>query len=174
MRTLLLTAVLATTGCGTPEPEPARTSRPRAPASSAAARPDSELTSYLAWHRDWKLLANRHRAELEAELQRLGNRYSLRDADRIEQAPGLLTLLGRQRGEMQRLMVRAPRGPTANALDATLPGLGQLVAGPMGMTYVPGRNEAVLTAARARHGEEFVRWVLAHESTIVATLRSDR
>ena len=37
-----------------------------------------------------------------------------------------------------------------------------------------GRNEAVLTAARAKHGEEFVRWVLAHEDSIVATLRTDR
>jgi hypothetical protein len=176
VRTLfVVAAVLVTTGCGTPEPPPARTSRPRAPASPpVVARPDSELTNYLAWQRDWKLLANRHRAELEAESQRMENRYPLRATDSIAQDPGLLALLERQRGEMQLLMVRAPRGPTAEALNATLLGLGQLMAGPTGMTYVPGRNEAVLSAARAKYGDEFVRWVLARESTIIATLGADR
>ena len=174
MRTLFLAGALAMVGCGTPDSTPSSESRMKAPGTSASARPDSELTNYLAWHRDWTLLANRHRAELETESQRIARRYSLRDADRIAADPELLTLLERQRGEMQQLMVHAPVGPTAAALDVTLPGVGLLVAGSSGMTYVPGRNEAVLTAARARYGEEFVRWVLAHEATIVATLRTDR
>ena len=173
MRLRVLMAVLAMTGCGPSESPPARTNRSPAPATFAVA-PDSELTGYLAWHREWTLLTNRHRAELEAVLRRIDSRYSLQNAGAIAQDPDLLSLLERQRGEMQPLMARAPRGPTAAALDATLPGIGQLVARPEGMRYVPGRNEAVLAAARAKHGEEFVRWVLAHEDTIVATLRTDR
>ena len=175
MRALFLAAALAVTGCGTPDsPPPERASRPETFASSPIARPDSELTKYLAWQRDWMLQVNNHWAELQAESQRIASRYSLRGADSIPQDPELLAMLERQRGEMQLLVARAPRGATAQALDATLPGVGRIVTGPTGMTYVPGRDEAVLAAARARHGEEFVRWVLANERTIVATLRGDR
>ena len=173
MRLPVLIVMLAMTGCGPSESPPARTNRSPAPATFAVA-PDSELTRYLTWHREWTMLTNRHWAELQAVLRRIDSRYSLRNAGAIAEDPDLLSLLERHRGEMQPLMTRAPRGPTAAALDATLPGIGQLIAGPEGMTYVPGRNEAVLAAARAKHGEEFVRWVLAHEDSIVSMLRTDR
>ena len=168
----VLAGVLAA-GCNTPE-APARTARSAAGATASAAADDTLLTSYLAWNRDMMLLANRHRAEIEAESQRIAGGQTFIPPDTFARDPGLRALLDRQREESARFMSRAPQGPTVRALDATLPGVGQMVIGPTSVTYVPGRNEAVLAAARATYGDEFVRWVLAHERTIVATLSAVR
>ena len=81
-----------------------------------------------------------------------------------------MALLDRQRREMHPVAARVPRGMTAQALEATLPGIGLVVLGPHRITYVPGRNEAILAAARTKYGDKFVSWVLAHEDTIVAVL----
>lgn len=174
MRTLVVVAALLATGCGTPEPPLARASPPGARATPAVAQPDSALMAYLAWQRDWKLLTNRHRAELEVESRRIADQATLSSGNPFAEDPAFRALLDRQRGEMQQLMTRAPHGLTAEALSATIPGVGQMVVGPMEMTFVPGRDEAVLAAARAKYGEEFVRWVLANERTIVATLGASR
>ena len=156
------------------EAAPVSVARADAHSTAHSAQSDSALTGYLEWHRDWMQLTNQHKAELDAESVRIESRYSLADSYKITQDPELLALLERQRGEMRPLMARAPRGLTAEALDATLPGLGRVVIGPRAMTYVPGRDEAVLAAARTKYGDEFVSWVLAHESTIVATLATNR
>jgi hypothetical protein len=67
-------------------------------------------------------------------------------------------------------MARMPQGSTVNALQATLPGVGRMLFRPPVMVYEPGRNEVVLSAARAKYGDEFVDWVLARERLIVEAL----
>lgn len=172
-RTSAVLVALTLLGCQR-ESAPVRGARAEAHSTARSAQSDSVLTSYLEWHRDWMQLTNRHKAELDAQSERMAARYSFADSDKITGDPELLALLERQRGEMRPLMTRAPRGLTAEALEATLLGLGRVVAGPRAMTYVPGRDEAALAAARAKYGDTFVSWVLAHESTIVATLAPDR
>ena len=140
-----------------------RAERPRVPT-------DEELTSYLEWLRDWKHLANRNRTELEAGLEPIFARYPSRDPNAVASDPEWLALHRRQAEGMQAHMNRRPRGLIINALEATLPGVGRMVARTDAMDYVPGRDEAVLSAARARYGNEFVDWVLARERVIVETL----
>jgi hypothetical protein len=155
------------TACGKPEPA---TARAAPPTTGSAAQTDDDLMAYVNWYRDWKQLTNRHKAEGDALMQSVAARYSFAETGNIAQDPDLLALLARQRQEMRPLMARAPGGPTAAAYEATLGGIGQLLPTPNGMVYFPGRNEAVLAAARARYGDKFVDWVLARESKIVATL----
>ena len=114
--------------------------------TARAAQPDSALTSYIEYYRDWMLLANRHKVELDAEMRAIEARYSHLDVNKLGQDPHFMALLDRQRREMQPLAARAPRGMTAQALEATLPGIGLVVLGPHRITYVPGRNEAILAA----------------------------
>ena len=167
--TFLLLGSTVTLACSDREPPP-RSAELQLQATARAAQSDSELTSYIAWYRDWKILTNRHKAELDAESQRLTARYSFAETNQAATDTALLALLQRQRSEMAPLMSRVPRGLTAEALRATLPGLGRMVLSPTGMTYVPGRDERVLAAARGTYGDAFVSWVLAHEQTIHATL----
>jgi len=138
--------------------------------TARAAQPDSALTSYIEYYRDWMLLANRHKVELDAEMPAIEARYSHPEAKKLGQDPHFMALIDRQRREMQPVAARAPRGMTAQALEATLPGIGMLVLGPQRISYVPGHNEAALAAARAKYGDKFVGWVLAHEDTIVTVL----
>jgi hypothetical protein len=155
------------TACSNKE---AAAGRPEQPPTAGAAREDDDLMAYVNWYRDWKLLTNRHKAEGDVLVQSVAAKYSFAETGKIAQDPDLLALLARQRQEMRPLMARAPGGPTAAAYEATLAGIGQLLPTPHGMVYFPGRNEAVLAAARAKYGDKFVDWVLARESTIVATL----
>jgi hypothetical protein len=164
----MLSALAASaTACGKPEPAAARAAPP---AAASAAETADDLIAYITWYRDWKQLTNRHKAELDALTQSVAGRYSFAETGNIAQDPDLLALLARQRQEMQPLMARVPGGPTAAAYEETLGGVGQLLPTPNGMAYFPGRNESVLAAARAKYGDKFVDWVLAHESTIVETL----
>ena len=167
--TSAILVVLTLLGCQR-DPAPGGVARSDANATAQSAQSDSVLTSYLEWYRDWMLLTNRHKAEGDAQSERMAARYSYAELDKVTEDPELVAMLARQREEMRPFMTRAPRGLAAEALEATLPGVGQMVAGPRAMTYVPGRDEAVLAAARAKYGDTFVSWVLSHESTIVATL----
>lgn len=147
-------------GAGAPR---LRAERPRVPT-------EEELTGYLEWVRDWKHLANRNRAELEPALQAIFARYPSGDPGAVASDPEWLALHARQKEKMQAHMDRMPPGLIVNALAATLAGVGRMVARPQSWEYVPGRDEAVLSDARAKYGDEFVDWVLARESVIVGTL----
>ncbi len=146
--------------------------------SSSTAGPEqsvAELTRYLAWQHDWRTQVHRHRAEQEATAQRIARKYPA-FSNGIATDPELLAVLTRQRGEMQRVMISMPKGPTQDALGATLEGLGMTTAGPGGLTliYTPRRNDAALDSARAKYGKGFVRWVIEHEGTITAALTADQ
>jgi len=174
---ILLSLTMLATACRKKEPATAENPpaaepsvQPAPPATSRIAPTDDDLTTYVEWYRDWKLLTNRYRAELDAVTEQAAVKYSLEDTGKIAQDPDLLAFLDRQRREMQPHMDRAPRGATAEAFKATLAGLGQMVFLPGGMVYVAGRNEPLLAEARRKYGDAFVDWVLARESTIVGTL----
>lgn len=156
------------------EPAPERDARATPPLAARSVESDSVLTAWVEWHRDWMRLTNRHKAELDADSARLAQRYSWRESHRVAEDPELLAMLARQRAEMQPLLARAPRGLTAEALEATVRGVGRMVIGPRAITFEPGRNAAALDSARATYGDAFVRWVLAHERMITTTLASGR
>lgn len=168
--TLVVHAGLALAAACSKEKAPGSVGVTVAPPVPRAVQTDSALTNYVEWNRDWMLLASRHKGELDAEMPGITARHPFRSSYKVTQDTQLLAMLERQRSEMQRHMARAPRGMTAEALAATLSGLGHSVIEPSGMIWVPGRNESALTAARARYGDAFVAWVLAHERVIVSTL----
>src|SRR6266513_516365 len=80
---------------------------------------DEYLTTYLSFVHDWMETTNRHVAESEA-MRRVSARYSPADAPMVGHDPDLLALLNRQREEMAPLMARAPHGPLADAIGATI------------------------------------------------------
>jgi hypothetical protein len=139
-----------------------------------AARPaqsDDALSSWLEWHRDWGRLVNRHRVEQDAEVARRAAGGPGASDQALAADPGFLAVIYRQREEMRAMMARAPRGLTADGLAETTLGMGKLTAGSQGtMVFIPGRDEVALADARAKYGEDFVRWVLAHEAEIGSTL----
>ena len=153
--------------CGREEPAARaprlRAERPRVPT-------ETELTSYLEWVRDWKHLANRNRAELEVATGTIFARYPSGDEGAAANDPEWLALHARQKQAMQAHMDRMPSGLIIKALETTLGGVGRMLIGTHSVSYVPGRDEAVLSAARARYGDEFVDWVLAREGVIIGTL----
>ena len=176
---LSMVAVTACSACGADSGAAANgassQSHPdRSSIKAAAVRPavpeDSALVGYLAWQQEWIALTRRHVADLDATTKELVAGRSSVAPGSIAGDPRLLALVERQREEMQELLTRAPRGKTADALGATLAGIGAMALGPTGLRYVPHRDEAALTAAREKYGEAFVRGVLAHESMINATL----
>jgi hypothetical protein len=132
---------------------------------------DAALTQYLAWQHDFRTQVKRHRIEQEATAQRVAGKYPAFSTG-LSTDPELLAVLTRQRRDMQFLMDRMPKGPTMEALGATIEGLGTTTAGPEGIAliYTPRRDEAVLDSARAKYGDGFVRWVIQHEGTITAAL----
>lgn len=169
----LALALLAQAACGR-ESAPGREARDTAQPAARSAQSDSVLVAWIEWHRDWMRRTNRHKAELDADSARLAATYSHAESHRVAEDPELLAMLARQREEMQPLVARAPRGLTAEALEAAVRGVGRVVIGPRAITFVPGRDEAALDSARAAYGDEFVRWVLAHEQRIIATLAASR
>ena len=158
---------LVATACGTDEPPrvapPLRAERPGVPT-------EAELMSYLEWHRDLKLLTNRNRADTDAVMGRISSRNPSVDAPTIAADPEWRALSQQLVSEMQAHLNRVPKGLTASALQATILGVGRMVIHPTAMVFEPGRDESALSAARAKYGDEFVDWVLAHEDVIVATL----
>jgi hypothetical protein len=144
---------------------------PVRPVQAAATVPtEEELTSYLEWWRDWKRLTNRNAAELYEVMERVSRKYPRDDTRSLAADPEYLAVYNRHRTEMKSHMDRKPKGPTATALNATVPALGPIVIHPKAMVYEPRRDEAALAAARAKYGDTFVDWVLAREHIIVQTL----
>lgn len=132
------------------------------------ARSDSVLATWLEWQRDVSRLVNRHRAELDAEVARRGAAHP---GEQLAVDPDYLAIFDRQRNEMREMTARAPHGLTAEGLAATLPDIGMLTANSQGtMVFIPRRDDAALSAARAKYGDEFVQWVLGHEAEIRSTL----
>ncbi len=136
-------------------------------------RSESELKRYITWQHDWKALAFRHRAEREAETQKLRSEISP-GSNGMAQESVLVAFTNRQEQEMARFWERAPKGPTATALRATLAGIGVITGDSRGMTYTPHHDEAVLDRARAQYGDKWVRWVLEHEATINSTIGANQ
>jgi hypothetical protein len=173
-RWILLSYATLAAGCGAKEPAAEGTiaAAPSArPGAAAALTPtDDDLMRYLVWTRDWKLLTNRHRAELDAVTEQVAARYSLKDTDKVVQDPEFLAMLDRQGKEMKAHHAGLPSGRMADAFQATIEGVGTMVPLPHGYLYVPGRNQELLDHARKRYGDAIVDWVLAREETIVATL----
>lgn len=152
--------------CGTEEPAGAarlRAERPKLPTTG-------ELTSYLEWYRDWKHLVNRHRGEGEAAVLLAAAKYPSDSYAKVATDPAFIADHERRAAEQQAHYAREPKGLTAAALKATIQGIGRMVIRPDGMVYEAGRDEAALAAARAKYGEKFVDWVLAHETVINETL----
>ena len=154
--------------CGTEQPAagapPLRAERIRVPT-------EEELTSYLEWLRDWRHIVNRNRAEMDVAAESIFARHPTGDVAAIASDPEWLAVQQQLKDRMEAHVDRRSAGLVLNALAATVRGVGRMVARPHGMDYVPGRDEAVLSAARARYGDEFVDWVLARERLIVETLR---
>lgn len=140
-----------------------------APAAGVLAPTDDELMAYLVWGRDWKQLANRNKAELDAVAEQAAAKLSFKDTDKLAQDPELLAVIDRQTKAMKAHLDLAPRGPMVEAFKAAISGIGSMVPRPDGWVWVSRRDESVLAAARQRYGDEFVGWVLAREATIVAT-----
>jgi hypothetical protein len=106
---LLILAALTASATACSKPEPA-TARAAPPATGGVAQTDDDLTAYITWYRDWKLVINRQRAELDAVTQTVAARYSFAETGNIVQDPEFLALLARQREEMRPLMARVPSG----------------------------------------------------------------
>ncbi len=140
------------------------------PGSSEIEPTDADLTTDLTGLRGWKRLTNRHRSELDAAGKQAAAKLPLHETGRIAHDPDLLALVERHRTEMQAHFDRIPKGATAEALRATLSGIGTMVAQPTGMVYVQRRDESALAAARKSYGDAFVDWVLERESTVAVTL----
>ncbi|MDB4908019.1 MAG: hypothetical protein JWO05_2803 [Gemmatimonadetes bacterium] len=168
---VLVGCLALSSGCRAKEAARAPTAE-RVSSGGSAAPVDSALTVYVEWQRDWMLLSNRHKAEIDAATPAIVARNAPVDAGKLERDPAFTALLDRQREEMRALMARAPGGTSVEALGAALAGIGSGVLTDQGLRYVPGRNEAALASARAKYGDELVNRVLAREQWIVTTLAS--
>ena len=176
-RTLGLPVVLLATltfACGRQDPaaEGAARNEARAVTRAAAeeAQRDAVLARWLPWHREWMLLGNRHKRELDDYMHAMGPKAFLVEADSIARDPAFLALTARQKAAMQALMDRAPDGAIADAIATMLPGIGVTTVVDSSITFVPRRDETVLAAARATYGDLIVQWMLDREGEIVAAL----
>ena len=118
---------------------------------------DDQITSFLAWKREYLDLARKHSAELQEVTDRLGAKYSPAETNKVSADPEFLGTLERQRAEMQQEMNRNPlSNEQMLAMNSVMDGL------------VPRRDETRLSKARRRYGEAFVDRVLARESELTA------
>ena len=139
-------------------------------AAAEEAQRDAVLAKWLPWHREWMLVVNRHKRELDDFMLAMGPKLYLVDADSIARDPEYLALTARQKAVMQALTDRAPGGPIVDAIVTILPGIGVTTVVDSLVAFVPRRDEAVLARARATYGDLIVQWMLDREDQIVATL----
>jgi hypothetical protein len=128
---------------------------------------DEELMTYLTWLRDWKQLANRNKAELDAVTERVAATLSVADTGKIAQDPDVLATIARNGETMRAHFDLKPKGRTTDAMQAALEGLGLTV--PF-FTYTGVRDEEALARARRMYGDAVVDWILERESTIASVL----
>jgi hypothetical protein len=120
---------------------------------------DDQITSFLAWTREWGELAMRHAREGQEVAARVAPKYSMSGTPGMTNDPELRATLDRQRAAIQEHMDRIPLNDAqVKAWKATVAGL------------IPRRDDQVLAAARQKYGDRFVDRVLARERDITATL----
>lgn len=155
---VIAAAVIAVIACSRKGPEHA-TPTPVAGAKSGGALQitDDQITSFLAWRREYADLAQRHVGELREVSDRIAAKYSPAETNRISEDPEFLGTLERQRAEMQREM---DRNPLSNeqmlAMNSVMDGI------------VPRRDDARISKVRQRYGDEFVDRLLARENELTA------
>jgi hypothetical protein len=131
---------------------------------------DEYLTTYLTDVHDWMDMTNRHVAESEALIQKISARYPPSDPGGSAHDPEFLALLNRQREEMAPVVARLPNDSMGRAVGAAIAGIGRVVIGDQGMTFVVQPNDSALRAARAQYGDKLVDWVLARKGKVIEVL----